>query len=129
MSKGLPTNSSEPASSARSRSSRTVGAGHVDDRRQTHQGIVLDHAADLDPVDVRHRDVEDQQVGMLVARSVESLAAGGRFGDPVTRRLEDAPQQRPGHRLVIGDEHIGRPCRSERVDGRHPPSSPVDGAA
>ncbi len=92
----------------------------MDDRRQVHGRVVLDFAAYLHAIDVGHGDIEDQQVGKVFARQIESLATRGRLGDFIAGRLEDPAEQRSGQRLIVGNQNPGRPGGAKGIGGGHP---------
>src|SRR5260370_852894 len=64
-----------------------VAGGQHQDR---HQAFATDGAADLEPVEVRHHHVEDDQVDGLAAEGVEGSLTVAREDDVVPVDFEDA---------------------------------------
>src|SRR5262249_47738840 len=96
------------------------------ERRQHHDRDrpLLEHApGGLDPVEARHLDVEQREVGLVLAGELDGLLAVARLGDHlVAGALEQAAQVEPDDRLVFRyqDLHHGLNRTSARV-----PVSPV----
>jgi hypothetical protein len=64
----------------------------------------------LEPVQARHPDVHEHQVGTQAARQGHRLVAVGRLADDLDIRLagQQHPQAGAHHRLVVVDEHPDR---------------------
>ena len=115
--------------------------GEQDDGDVLGGGIVLDHAAGLVAVELRHHDVEDDEVGLLVAHLLQGLLAVGRGDDVVALRTQDEIQDMEDVHLVVDHQdlalihprHFVLPCcvvgrrggRSER--SRRPVVMPAAG--
>ena len=59
----------------------------------------------LDAVDVRHDDVDDERVDLVVGQQVESFAGIARVQGAVSAGVEGAPDQRMSEFRVVDDEH------------------------
>ena len=81
--------------------------GDHEDRQVLEPGIGLDPLEQLEPVHLRHHDVEQQEVELLRVQVVEEVLAPGHGEHLVAVFLED-PGQGAGERLVVvGDEDLG----------------------
>src|SRR5579862_6380929 len=63
-----------------------VGVG--DPGREEDDGCAADLARDVEPADVREHDVEEDDIGVDLTRSLDRLTACRRDDDVVPRRLE-----------------------------------------
>ena len=69
-------------------------------------------ARHVEPADLRHRDVEQEEIGPQVAYAVQGLEAVRRFTDAFGLEiLQQAPQPDPRRRLVVHD-HYAATARS-----------------
>ena len=81
--------------------------GDHQDRQVLEPGVGLDPLEELEPVHLRHHDVEQEEVELLGAQMVEQVLAAGDGEHLVAVLLQD-PGQGPGERLVVvGDEDLG----------------------
>ena len=86
-----------------------VGLGRAqDDRRERHRRIVLDPLADLDAVDLRHHDVEQDQVGQMLLGGGERLFAVGGLLEVVAVRAEPREQDVAVGLVVVDDQDTRR---------------------
>ena len=92
-------------------------------------------AGDLVAVEARQADVEEHEVGRVLADGQQrGLAVADGLG-PIPLALEKALQQGPVGGIVLDDEHerpiVGRPRAGKRVAIRHQafPGSAADGSA
>ena len=82
-------------------------------------------AGRLEPVEARHPDVHQDDVGSVPPGEPDGRLAVGGLGDDVDIRLglEDHPEAGPDQRLVVGDEDPESAARSRRsgpVTARRP---------
>src|SRR5687768_172387 len=88
--------------------------GNHEDGQVAIPGVVLYALQQLQPVDLRHHDVEEEQVELVGREMLEEMLAARNGNDFVAVLLED-PGERAGERLiVVGDENL----RSERHSAR-----------
>src|SRR5262249_976899 len=107
------------------------------ERRQHHDRDrpLLEHApGGLDAVEARHLDVEQRQVGLVLAGELHGLLPVARLGDDlVARALEQPPQVEPDDRLVLGDQDLHALASASRsrsatsTDARAKPARPEIG--
>ena len=76
-------------------------------------------AGRLDPVEPRHADVHQDDVGTQAAHQLDRLLAVGRLADHFDPRcrVEHAAEARPGDRLVVGDRAPGS-CSCREAHGQ-----------
>ncbi len=67
-------------------------------------GLPRIRSADLVPVDARHHDVEQHQVGNRLTQLLDRLLTGARGDDPVTARTQHGVEQAEVLRLVVHRE-------------------------
>src|SRR5512132_2273667 len=72
-------------------------------------GVGLELAADLQAVQPRHHDVEQDQPGGLAPGHLKGLDPVGRLQDLVVVALQGDVHQGPHGRLVVGDQQLHRP--------------------
>ena len=65
-------------------------------------------AADLEAIDPGQHDVEDDEVGKVLARLLEALLAGGRLDDAVPLVGQAAADDGPDLRVVVDDQDASR---------------------
>ncbi len=82
--------------------------GAQDDRRERHRGVVLDPLADLDAVDLRHHDVEQDQVRLQLLGGGERLLTIGSLLEVIALRLEPRHQDVAVGLVVVDDEDTRR---------------------
>jgi hypothetical protein len=91
-------------------------------------GVGLEPSRGLDPVDARHPDVHEHDVGRCAQRRLERLGAVRGLADhrDVVLALEDRPEPAPHQRLVVGeqDPDHGAASTGRRARTRNPPSGP-----
>ena len=96
------------------------GGQHDDLGRDT--GVDGELLGRLDPVDARHPDVHQDDVGREVAGPGHGLLAVGGLADHVEvgLDLEDHPEAAPDQRLVVGDQDLSwrRPAPAHAADQR-----------
>jgi hypothetical protein len=86
----------------------------VECRQDQHRGRGLsvgeDPAGCLEPVQVGHLDVHQDDVGTAPARELDGVAPVDRLADDVEvgLQLEDGAKARADERLVVGDQHGDR---------------------
>jgi len=80
----------------------------LEGRQDDDPSDARDLARRLDPVDVRHADVHQDDVGALAADELDRLAAVGRFTHDlhVRLRLDDHPKACAHERLVVGERDL-----------------------
>jgi len=100
---------------ARARSQRLVDVFvEVERRQDQHRGRALSVSEDptgrLEPVQVGHLDVHQDDVGTSPARELDGVATVDRLADDVEvgLQLEDRAKARAHERLVVGDQHGDR---------------------
>jgi hypothetical protein len=61
----------------------------------------------FDPIQERHADVEDGDVGLQFERFAHGIAAIASLGDnaPLAAILEDLAQTLPQHRVIVAQQH------------------------
>ena len=75
--------------------------GEHEDGDVARLGVALEQAANLEPVDSRQHQVENQQAGQILAGHLEGLVAGVRHVHPVGLLLEMVNDQLEDVRFVI----------------------------
>src|SRR5512133_1148747 len=83
--------------------------GEHDDHDVAGVGVGLELAADLQAVQPRHHDVEQDQPGGLAPGHLQGLDPVGRLQDLVVVALQGDVHQGPHGRLVVGDQQLHRP--------------------
>jgi hypothetical protein len=83
-------------------------SGHEDDRRERKARIGAQPSADLDAVEPRHHDVEQDEIGRRLARGGQRLLAVGRGDDVVAGAGEPRLQDLHVRRVVVDDEDARR---------------------
>ena len=83
---------------------RVVGGAEHHGRARFERGEV---ARGLQPVDARHRDVEQHEVGMVLRARMQRFAPIARFGDQFDPGLfgEQVAQAFAREGFVVGDQH------------------------
>ena len=77
--------------------------GHQDDRDEPVRRVLLEPLHDLDAVELRHHDVEQDQIGLELGRARERLLAVSRGDDLIALRFEpDAQDIQVGRDVVDG---------------------------
>ena len=94
--------------------------GHQDDRDEGQSPVALDRPHDRDPVQLRHHDVEEDQVGFQLARERQALLAVCRRRDGVVLRLEAQAQDVQVLRRVVDREDQGRLAHGRALQARKP---------
>ena len=87
---------------------RVRHCGHEDDRREGGVLDLLQPAADLDTVDLRHHDVEQDQVGLRVAGDRKRVRPVARGDDVVAVGREAHFQDADVGGVVVGDQDARR---------------------
>ena len=87
-----------------------VAGSEHDDR---HGALRPQPAADLEPVELREHEVEDDEVDPVRAEALERLLAVARLHDPEALALERVREQLL-HRILVVDEEDGRGFRHRR---------------
>ena len=86
-----------------------VGLGGAqDDRHERQRGVALELLADLDAVDLRHHDVEQDQVGQQLLGGGERLLAVGGLLELVALRPEPRHQDVAVGLVVVDDQDARR---------------------
>ncbi|OGG44214.1 MAG: hypothetical protein A3F84_09445 [Candidatus Handelsmanbacteria bacterium RIFCSPLOWO2_12_FULL_64_10] len=91
--------------------------GDVDHRDVPRRGVRLEPAADLEPVQVRHLNVQQDQVRRRAVGQPERHLPAGRCGDLVTRLLQGVGQKVQVGRRVVHDQNLR--ARQVHKAGRH----------
>ncbi len=82
--------------------------GHQDDRRERHLLVRLDALGDLDAVELRHHDVEQDQVGQMLLGGDERLLAVGGLQQLVAVDAEPRDQNVAVGLVVVDDQDTRR---------------------
>ncbi len=87
-------------------------------RHEDHRHVAANQLQHLEPVELRHLDVEKQQVGVQLGHDLHRLEAVGALRDDVDagRRRQVLANHRAGERLVVHDGDAE--CRRGRVSHR-----------
>src|SRR5207237_4343756 len=93
--------------------------GEEDDRDPARRRLDEELLGDPPAVEPRHHHVEEDHVGRVRARLLETARAVGRLEDLHSLRLEIDPAQQPDRRLVVDYENLRH--RLARTPALYPP--------
>ena len=80
---------------------------HQNDRRERQRRVRLDPPADFDAVELRHHDVEQNEVRPMLARDRQRLLAVARMQHLIAVRLQPRRQNIAIGLVVVGDQDAG----------------------
>ena len=81
---------------------------HQDNGDEGQLGVSLDALAHFDSVDLRHHDVEQDEVGMMVARRGDRFFAVGRLQKLIAMRPQPRAQDVAVGLVVVDDQNARR---------------------
>ena len=81
--------------------------GHQNDRRERQRRVRLEPPADLDAVELRHHDIEQDEVGPLLARHRQRLFAVAGVQHLIAARLQPRRQDVAIGLVIVGDQDAG----------------------
>ena len=93
-----------------------LGLGPRGQHQDRHVAVGAQPAADLDPVEAREAEVEDDQVGDEAGGDVERLDAVGRGADLVALVAQRAAQDVGDLGVVLDDEDAAAGCSVSAID-------------
>ena len=101
---GLLKKSSQPAATARSMSPNSLSAGDHEDHDLPGFRVALERLADLKAAQLRHHDVQQDQIGLELGHLGQRVAAVNRHGRLAIDAFQVGQQQFHVRNVIVGNE-------------------------